>query len=113
MDGEKPQIAMAMGDPAGISPEIAAKLLAADAVRNAADIVVFGDRRVLEAGAKVAGLRLDIDVVASATEVRPGGKPILIDLQSLDPTTIKLGQATAAGGQFAIKNFLAALAYAK
>jgi 4-hydroxythreonine-4-phosphate dehydrogenase len=114
MDGEKPRIAVAMGDPAGISPEIAAKLLASDAVRNAAEIVVFGDRRVLEAGAKVAGLRLDIDVVTDAADVRPGGgRPVLIDLQSLDPASIELGQATAAGGQFAIRNFLAALAYAK
>jgi 4-hydroxythreonine-4-phosphate dehydrogenase len=113
MDGEKPRIAVAMGDPAGISPEIAAKLLASDAVRNAAEIVVFGDRRVLEAGAKVAGLRLDIDVVTDAADVRPGGGPVLIDLQSLDPASIELGQATAAGGQFAIRNFLAALAYAK
>jgi 4-hydroxythreonine-4-phosphate dehydrogenase len=113
MDGEKPRIAVAMGDPAGISPEIAAKLLASDAVRNAAEIVVFGDRRVLEAGAEVAGLRLDIDVVTDAADVRPGGGPVLIDLQSLDPASIELGQATAAGGQFAIRNFLAALAYAK
>jgi 4-hydroxythreonine-4-phosphate dehydrogenase len=113
MHGEKPRIAVAMGDPAGISPEIAAKLLASDAVRNAAEIVVFGDRRVLEAGAKVAGLRLDIDVVTDAADVRPGGGPVLIDLQSLDPASIELGQATAAGGQFAIRNFLSALAYAK
>jgi 4-hydroxythreonine-4-phosphate dehydrogenase len=113
MDGEKPVIAVAMGDPAGISPEIAAKLFASDAIRNAANLVVFGDRRVLEAGARVAGLRLDIDVEADAADVRLGGRPVLIDLQSLDPTTIVLGQATAAGGQFAIKNFLAALAYAK
>ena len=70
MDGAKPAIAVAMGDPAGISPEIAAKLLASDAVRNDADIVVFGDRRVLDAGAKVAGLTLDIDVVAYAAEAR-------------------------------------------
>jgi 4-hydroxythreonine-4-phosphate dehydrogenase len=113
MDGEKPVIAVAMGDPAGISPEIAAKLLGSEAVRNAADIVVFGDKRVLEAGAKVAGLPLDIDVVADAVEARRGGKPVLIDLQSLDPATIELGQATATGGQFAIRNFLGSLAYAK
>jgi 4-hydroxythreonine-4-phosphate dehydrogenase len=112
MRGEKPTIAVAMGDPAGISPELAAKLLASDAVRGAASLIVFGDHRVLEAGAKVAGLPLDIDVVSSATEVRHGCKPVLIDLQSLDPATIELGQATATGGQFAIKNFLAALAYA-
>jgi 4-hydroxythreonine-4-phosphate dehydrogenase len=111
MDGKRPKIAMAMGDPAGISPEIAAKLLASDAIRSAADITVFGDRRVLEAGAKVAGVALDIDIAASADAPR-GRKPLLVDFQSLDPATIQLGLATATGGRFAIKNFLAALHYA-
>jgi 4-hydroxythreonine-4-phosphate dehydrogenase len=101
-----------MGDPAGISPELAAKLLASDTVRSVAELVVFGDHRVLEAGAKVAGLPLDVDVVSSGAEVRHRGKPVLIDLRTLDPTTIMLGQAAAAGGQFAIGNFLAALTYA-
>ena len=36
MNGEKPRIAVAMGDPAGISPEIAAKLLASPSVREEA-----------------------------------------------------------------------------
>ena len=35
-----PTIALAMGDPAGISPELTAKLLANDEVRAAARIVV-------------------------------------------------------------------------
>jgi 4-hydroxythreonine-4-phosphate dehydrogenase len=110
---EKPRIAFAMGDPAGISPEIAAKLLASGAVREAAEVVVFGDRRVLEAGAKVAGLALDIDVVSNPDEVRRGsGKPVLVDLKSLDPATVALGKATQAGGQFALANFRTALKYA-
>jgi 4-hydroxythreonine-4-phosphate dehydrogenase len=113
MSDEKPRIAFAMGDPAGISPEIAAKLLALTAVREAAEVVVFGDRRVLEAGARVAGSPLDIEVYSSPDEIRrTGGKPVLIDLKSLDPAKVALGKATEAGGQFAIRNFHAALQYA-
>ncbi|MEL7084282.1 MAG: 4-hydroxythreonine-4-phosphate dehydrogenase PdxA [Cyanobacteria bacterium P01_G01_bin.4] len=45
----KPRIALTLGDPAGIGPEIVLKACAAADVRNVADIVVFGDRSVLEA----------------------------------------------------------------
>jgi 4-hydroxythreonine-4-phosphate dehydrogenase len=113
MSGEKPRIAVAMGDPAGISPELAAKLLAAPATREEAELVIFGDRRVLEAGARVAGTTLDIDVVWSADELPTrSGKPIMLDLKNLDPASVVPGKATASGGKFAIQNFRAALQYA-
>jgi 4-hydroxythreonine-4-phosphate dehydrogenase len=113
MNGEKPRIAVAMGDPAGISPELAAKLLASPAIRDVAELVIFGDRRVLEAGARVAGSTLDIDVLSGADELRAyRGKPILIDLRNLDPASVTPGKATASGGKFAIQNFRAALQYA-
>jgi 4-hydroxythreonine-4-phosphate dehydrogenase len=113
MSGEKPRIAVAMGDPAGISPELAAKLLASPAVRDEAELVIFGDRRVLEAGARVAGSALDIDVLSSADEFAVyRGKPILLDLKNLDPASVVPAKATASGGKFAIQNFRAALQYA-
>src|SRR4028118_889382 len=62
---EKPNVAFAMGDPAGISPELAAKLIAADEFRTQANLVVLGDFRILEQGAKVAGVAVDVDVVLS------------------------------------------------
>ena len=113
MNAEKPRIAVAMGDPAGISPELAAKLLASPAIRDEAELVIFGDRRVLEAGAKVAGSSLDIDVFSSADELRSyRGKPVLLDLKNLDPASVAPAKATASGGKFAIQNFRAALQYA-
>ena len=45
---EKPVIALAMGDPCGISPELTAKVVALDEVRKAARVVVIGDRRVFD-----------------------------------------------------------------
>jgi 4-hydroxythreonine-4-phosphate dehydrogenase len=113
MNAEKPRIAVAMGDPAGISPELAAKLLAFPAIRDEAELVIFGDRRVLEAGAKVAGSSLDIDVFSGADELRSyRGKPVLLDLKNLDPASVAPAKATASGGKFAIQNFRAALQYA-
>ena len=51
MAPQKPTIALAMGDPAGISPELTAKLLSLDDVRGAARLIVIGDRRVFDEGA--------------------------------------------------------------
>ena len=59
-----------MGDPAGISPELAAKLLAVDEMGEAAQLVIFGDRRILEMGAKVAGVPLDLEIVESVEASR-------------------------------------------
>ncbi len=56
----RPVIALAMGDPAGISPELTAKLLALDEVVDKARIVVIGDRRVLDDGARIAAVKLDL-----------------------------------------------------
>ncbi|MFL5008084.1 MAG: 4-hydroxythreonine-4-phosphate dehydrogenase, partial [Microvirga sp.] len=55
---EKPVIVLAMGDPAGISPELTAKVLALKEVRDAARVVVVGDRRIFEDGARIAGAEI-------------------------------------------------------
>ncbi len=48
------RIALAMGCPAGIAPELTARVLSDAETLAAAAITVFGDRRVLEAGARSA-----------------------------------------------------------
>ena len=106
----RPTIAFAMGDPAGISPEIAAKVLALDEVRGRARIVVFGDRRVLEEGARTAAVALDIDTVSGESAVpRDAVLPVLVDLGQLAPAEVERGKATLAGGRFATENFRRAL----
>ncbi|HET9751027.1 MAG TPA: 4-hydroxythreonine-4-phosphate dehydrogenase PdxA [Casimicrobiaceae bacterium] len=96
-----------MGDPAGISPELTAKALALPEVRQAADIVVIGDARILALGAKAARVDLDLDVQAA-----PGpfnGRPVMVDLAHLDPAAVTQGTATREGGAFALANFRKAL----
>ncbi|WP_037082583.1 4-hydroxythreonine-4-phosphate dehydrogenase PdxA [Neorhizobium vignae] len=110
--GERPLVALAMGDPAGISPELAARLIVSPRIAAAARLVVIGDRRILEAGAKAAGLALDIDTVESGA-IEPARSPVLIDLHNLDPATITSGEATPVGGRFAVENFSFALRLAE
>src|SRR3954449_7349264 len=54
----KPVVALAISDPAGVGPELAAKLAADPDVRAAASLVVVGDRRGLERGADESALSL-------------------------------------------------------
>ena len=108
----RPTIALAMGDPAGVSPELTAKLLSLDEIRAAAKLVVFGDIRILEAGAKVAGLKLDLEVVEPGAAFDATKRPVFINLGHLDPNVVKIGQATPEGGAFALENFRRALSMA-
>jgi 4-hydroxythreonine-4-phosphate dehydrogenase len=110
----KPIVALAMGDPAGISPELTAKLLVLDEVRDAASLVVIGDRRVLGEGAKIAKVALDLDTIGVDMPLPEGkNRPVFVDLGHLDPASIKLGEVARAGGHYAKENFLSALALAK
>ena len=105
----RPLVALAIGDPAGIGPELAAKLLAHEEVRAAARLLVIGDRRVLEDGAAVAGVALDIEDVADAGAGTSGGRPALLGGGRLDPAPIRRGVAAREGGTFALANYRAAL----
>lgn len=105
------RMALVMGDPCGISPELTAKLLALPETVASAAVLVIGDRRVLAIGEAAAGLALDLPVVraADAADAAPG-RPVFLDLGHCDPAEIKQGEASAKGGASALANFKLALA---
>ena len=110
----RPVIALAMGDPAGISPELTAKLLALDEVVDKARIVVIGDRRVFDDGARVAAVKLDLVSASPDTDIsREERAPVFIDLGHLDPASVVRSTATAEGGRFALANYRRALTMAR
>ncbi|MDX0599963.1 4-hydroxythreonine-4-phosphate dehydrogenase [Sinorhizobium medicae] len=103
-------IALAMGDPAGISPELTARLLALSDIREAVHIIAIGDRRILDEGARVAGVTLDLESVSLDSLDRSGtARHVFVDLAHLDPADVVRGEATLAGGTFATRNFRTAL----
>ena len=113
LDDPRPLIALAIGDPAGISPELTAHALALDDVREAARLVVIGDRRVLEAGAKIAKVDLDIEWSEPVAPLAACARPQFLDLGHLDPATVERARATREGGEFALANYRTALLLAR
>lgn len=111
--GAKPVIAIAMGDPSGISPELLARLLREPDLRGAARYVIFGDKRLLDLGAADGKVDPDVQLVASAdTLPASSDKPLFIDLTNHDPADLQRGKATLAGGKAATENFRRALQFA-
>ncbi|WP_026622632.1 4-hydroxythreonine-4-phosphate dehydrogenase (plasmid) [Ensifer sp. WSM1721] len=107
---QRPVIALAMGDPAGISPELTARLLALADIRDAAHIIAIGDRRILNEGAKVADVMLDLEPASlEALDEAGTSRHVFVDLGHLDPADVARGEATLAGGSFATRNFRTAL----
>ena len=94
----KPRIALAMGDPAGISPELTAKVVANDDVRRATRLVVVGDGRIFDAGAKVAGVSPAMMRIGALDALSDTDEPVFVDLRHLDPTQVGQGIASKAGG---------------
>jgi 4-hydroxythreonine-4-phosphate dehydrogenase len=109
-ENARPVIALAMGDPAGVSPELTARALALSDIRDEVQLVVVGDRRILDDGAKIAGAALDLESSTLENFTSAGtDKHIFIDLGHLDPADVQRGEATLIGGQFATRNFRTAL----
>jgi 4-hydroxythreonine-4-phosphate dehydrogenase len=97
---KKPVIGLMLGDVTGIGPEISAKLLASPAAAEAANIVVIGDRRVLDLGIGNAGVKLGYRAVSSLDAVRwPSEQLPVLDLGNIDPARYKQGAASAESGR--------------
>ncbi len=113
----RPLLAITMGDPAGIGPEIVLKaLLHADVYAHARPLVV-GDRKTLERAANwVDATRLAYDVVSQPEDGQyQPGTITLLDLQSSPSDGYAIGQVTAEAGRAAVEFVFAAcdLAMAK
>jgi 4-hydroxythreonine-4-phosphate dehydrogenase len=99
-----------IGDPAGIGPELTAKLAADPAVAESVRLLIIGDRRVFDHEIEKAGLNV---AVTRAEEGELAGRPsatnLFLDIRGIDPATVEVGRATEPGGASALANFRKAL----
>ncbi len=99
----KPVLAITMGDPAGVGPEIVVKALASPRVWKACRPVVLGRLPVMEATARA--LRAGIGFVEVDSDLPPtvaGRCPLVETGPERDPLPA-LGRASAAGGRAALE----------
>ena len=102
MAKKKPVIAVPIGDPAGVGPEIVAKACALDKVTDAADVIVIGDYKVMERAIRIVGTDLTINVVEKPEEGNyRRGILNLIDLNNIDQSEFSFGTVQAMCGKAA------------
>jgi 4-hydroxythreonine-4-phosphate dehydrogenase len=85
MAESKPILAITMGDPGGVGPEIIAKALAHPDVYARSRPLVVGERRAMEAAIRITGVPLEVRVVdgVETAGLHPGSVE-LIDLANID-----------------------------
>ena len=99
---EKPIIAVTMGDPAGIGPEIVAKSIADKATYDVARCIVIGDKKVMEKAIEIVGADLKVNVVESPADGDYSyGVLNMIDLDNIDMSMFEYGKINAMCGQAA------------
>lgn len=91
-----PRIALPIGDPVGIGPEIILKALRRTEIRSLCQPVVVGDAEVLRLQARLAG----VDMVITGDEIRfPGLTPVaLVSLNVMDVSAMRMGRVDPAAG---------------
>lgn len=99
-----PRIALALGDPAGIGPEIALKAALDPAVRAICRPVLFGDRGVLETHARACGLMPRLQSVSNPAEAEQidSNATALVERPQFKPGELNLGELAAAHGLAAL-----------
>ena len=94
----RPSIAVSVGDPSGIGPEVSLKALVDAKVRNLAQWILVGDAWQLHEIDQHIG-SLSGHRVTDVGEVTPDMDVVILDTDQLDRRDYVLGQVSAACGQ--------------
>lgn len=99
---EKPIIAVPLGDPAGIGPEIVVKAVVDAQVINTARVVVVGDPNVVKNACKITGIRAKIkEINIPAKGDYRAGVINLIAMNNIDMERLTLGEISGMCGKAA------------
>ena len=93
----KPLIAVTMGDPSGIGPEVVAKALSSPDVTSLCNAMVIGNAPLLAKTAQDLGIYLDIPQVSSVNEAEKHAISVL-DMGNLNAEDVVPGELSAASG---------------
>jgi len=100
MTNEKAIIAIPMGDPAGIGPEITAKSLINSEIYDKCKPLVVGDAEVFTKAIEIVDGNLDINVINSPEEGKyEYGTVDLIDLNNINMDELEYGKVQAQCGR--------------
>lgn len=98
------KIAIPMGDPAGVGPEIVVKTAVSKEILDLCDLVVIGDKKVLEKATEICQVDLKIHTIKNVEEGKyEKGILNVIDLENVDMNTLEYGQVQGMCGKAAFE----------
>ncbi|MBN1153146.1 MAG: 4-hydroxythreonine-4-phosphate dehydrogenase PdxA [Dehalococcoidia bacterium] len=106
----KPRVALLLGDPAGIGPELIARLIASKDLSRSAHVAVVGDQSVLAEGQRVAGTAVTLNSIDGIDALPDVSGLAFLHLKESEVGPVSPGRVSVAGGtsvlitvQFALK----------
>src|SRR5437868_12483062 len=94
----RPRIAITMGDPAGIGPEVVLKAVAEDKVRRACQPIIVGDAQLLAHTARTLDLLCGYDVAQRGEPIpETAGEPVIYHLNNISGHVASGVESGAAG----------------
>ena len=101
----KPTVALTLGDPSGIGPELIAKLLTRRDVISRANVVLVGDAWLWEEGQAIAGVRVPTRTVNHFDDVRssPDNSPLFLRVETIRQGEAPRSTVSSAAGDSVLK----------
>jgi 4-hydroxythreonine-4-phosphate dehydrogenase len=110
-DGTKPLIAITMGDPAGVGPEVIVKALAGPEIQQLCRPLVLGDPAAMERAVSVTGSGLEINQVAGEPPYSgfSADRINLLPVSGLSLSDMEFGRSSKAAGDAVYRYISAAV----
>ena len=113
MSQKKINIGLLLGDPSGIGPELVSKLLN-DELTNSANIVVIGEKNILEAGNEITGESSDLNFVEKFEQINfEKGNKFFLDISKGKNHNYKLSECSKESGESVLEALDLALQLSK
>ena len=104
MTTEKPIIAIPMGDPAGIGPEITVRSLTKKEIYDVSKPLIIGDSQVIERAIDIVNADVTINEITSPEDGKYElGTIDVINLNNIDIDKLEYGEVSVQGGQGAFE----------
>ena len=113
MSQKKINIAILLGDPSGIGPELVSKLLSEE-ITNKANIVVIGEKNILEQGNKISGKSHNLNFVENFGQINfKNGNKFFLDISKGKNQKYKMAECSEESGKSVLEALNLALDLAK
>ena len=113
MPQNKINIALLLGDPSGIGPELISKLLNNE-ITNSTNIVVIGEKNILEGGNKISGSSQNLKYVDNFDQINfEEGNKFFLDISDGKNHSYKLSECSKESGESVLSALNLALELAK